>query len=339
MSQIATIDCGYLATIQAMADELWIDPLKNIDLIADAESARAVLENQQVKLGELQVKDKKKTISLEWLTACDADTEACSDDCSIDGSDATPECKEYEITCLQESSFKVGDRVYREKTINVENSIAFNLERRKKLLDEWIAAYIITGLVANAGTNAFTGAPGTVGAAVTTIPAANWNDNIWGYFARVARGNKFKSPYAITGDNLFQLVYNRLADFANADGKGGVNRMGDLRNRIYLDPETLETKAIAPGYTFLLHKTAVAFVGKSWYPLGGANAVQLTADRMAWSENSRNLPGISYDVFTERTCVSNEYYTAFKVQLHGLFALNPAPCSDTNTGILAFLCA
>ena len=337
MSQIASIDCGYLATIQAMADELWIDPIKNIDLIADAESARAVLENQQVKLGELQVKDKKKVVSLEWLTACDADTESCTDDCSIDGDDATPECKEYEITCLQESSFKVGDRVYRERTIDVGQSIAFNLERRKKLLDEWIAQYIITGLVANAGTNVFTGSPGTVFNAFTSIPAANWNDNIWGYFARVLRGNKFKSAYGITGDNLFQLIYNRMAEFQNADGKGNVNKMGALQNRMYLDPETVES--IAAGYTFLLHKTAVAFVGKAWYPLGGANAVQLTADRMAWSENSRNLPGIQYDIFTERTCLNNEYYTAFKVQLHGVFALNPSPCSSTNSGILAFTCS
>lgn len=337
MSQIATIDCGYLATVQAMADELWIDPIKNIDLIADAESARAVLENQQVKLGELQVKDKKKVVSLEWLTACDADTQSCSDDCSIDGDDATPECKEYEITCLQESTFKVFDRVYREKTIDPAESIAFNLERRKKLLDEYIAQYIVTALVANAGTNVFTGSPGTVGAAVTTIPAANWNDNIWGYFARVIRGNKFKSAYGITGDNLFQLIYNRLAEFANADGKGNVNKMGALQNRMYLDPENVET--VAAGYTFLLHKTAAAFVGKSWYPQGAANAVQLTADRMAWSELSRNLPGISYDVFTERGCTSNDYYTAFKVQLHGVFALNPTPCSETNTGILAFACS
>lgn len=337
MSQIATVDCGYLATIQAMADELWIDPIKNIDLIADAESAKAVLENQQVKLGDLQVKDKKRVVSLEWLTACDADTQACSDDCSIDGDDATPECKDYEISCLQESTFKVFDRVYREKTSNPAESIAFNLEYRKKRLDEWIAQYIVTALVANAGTNAFTGAPGTVGAAVTTIPAANWNDNIWGYFARVIRGNKFKSAYGITGDNLFQLIYNRLAEFANADGKGNVNKMGALQNRMYLDPENVE--AIAAGYTFLLHKTAAAFVGKSWYPQGGANAVELTADRMAWSEPSRNLPGISYDVFTERGCTSNDYYTAFKVQLHGVFALNPTPCSETNTGILAFTCS
>jgi hypothetical protein len=337
MSEIGHVDCGYLATVQAMADALWTDPIKNIDLIASAESAKAVLANQQVRMTELQDKNKKKVVSLEWLTACDASLTACSDDCSIDGDDAEPVCKEYEISCLRESAFKVYDRVYRERTTEAQESVALNIETRKKLLDEYIAQLIIAGLVTNAGTNVFTGGVGTVAAAVTTIAAANWNDNIWGYFARVARGNKFNSPYAITGDNLFQLIYNRLAELGNADGKGNVAKMGALQNRMYLDPENVE--AIAEHYTFLLHKTAVAFVNKTWYPLGGANAVNLTADRLAWSENSRNLPGVAYDIFTERGCLSNDYYTAYKVQLHGLFAVNPAPCSETNTGILAFACA
>lgn len=336
MSQIAEIDCGYLATVQAMADELWVDPIKNVDLIASADAAKAVLENQQVNMSELQVKDKKKVVSLEWLTACDLEVESCSDDCTITGSDATPECKEYEIVCMGEVPFKVYDRVYRERTVDKQKSIAHNLAVALKLLDEAAAQYVLTGLLANAGTNQYTGGVGTVAAAVTTIPAASWNDNIWGYFAMVNRINKFKNPYGITGENLFQLIYNRLAEQANADGKGNVNKMGILQNRIYLDPENVET--IAPLNTFLIHKTAAALVSKAWYPLGAANAEQLTADRMAYSINSYNLPGVVYDVFTERGCYSNDYYTAFKVQAHGLFALNPTPCTATQTGILAFEC-
>ncbi|HBE42024.1 MAG TPA: hypothetical protein DDW27_12620 [Bacteroidales bacterium] len=336
MSQIGILECGYLTDVNIEQERAWEDPIKNIDLKANADAARAVLENQQVNMGPLMVKDKKNIINVEWLTDCDATTESCSDDCTIDGADSTPECKEYEITCLRESAFKVADRVYRERTIKNTQSIAFLIERRKKLLDEWIAQYIVTFLQSEAGTNVFTGSPGTVAAALTTIPAANWNDNIWGYFARVALGNQFTNPYAISGDNLFQLVYNRLAEYQNADGKGNVNKMGGLRDRTYFDVFNVE--AIAAGYTFLLHKTAAAFMSKSWYPEGAGNAIELMADQKAWSESSRNLPGVVYDVFAQRTCVSNEYYTAFKVQLHGVAALNPTPCSVTNSGILAFSC-
>jgi hypothetical protein len=336
MSVIASIDCGYLATVQAMADELWTDPIKNIDLIASVESARAVLENQRVNFVDLQSKTKEKKVSIEWLQVCDLEVQTCSDDCSIDGEDATPVCKEYELTCLGELAFKVFDRVYRERTIEAQQSVAYNLEMRKKAIDEALAQATVAGLLLNAGTNAYTGGIGTVTAGLTTIAAANWNDNIWGYLALVARMNKFNSPYGDTGYNLFQLIYNRLAEIANADGKGNVAKMGDLKSRMYLDPENVEV--VAPGYTFLIHKTAVALLNKAWYPVGAANAVNLTADRMAWSESSRNLPGIFYDVFTERGCESNDYYTAYKVQAHGLFAVNPTPCSETNTGILAFSC-
>lgn len=336
MSQIGTLDCGYLTDVMIEADRAWEDPIKNADLKANADSAKAVLENQMVRMVELQNKNKKYIVGLEWLTDCEGTTTSCTDDCTIDGSDATPECKEYEVTCLQESTFKVADRVYRERTIENTQSIAFLLEKRKKLLDEYIASYILTALSANAGTNVFTGAPGTVAAAVTTIPAASWNDNIWSYFAKVALMNDFNNPYAISGYNLFDLVYNRMAEFANADGKGNVNKMGDLRNRVYFDPKNVET--IASGSTFLLHKTAAAFISKSWYPQGAANAVELLADQKAWSDASRNLPGVTYDIMAKRTCVGNEFYTAYKVQAHGVFALNPTPCTATKTGILEFTC-
>ncbi len=337
MSQIGTIDCGYLAEIQAFADQEWVDPIKNIDLIANADAAKAVLTNQQVKLGQLKDKNKTKVVEVEWLTSCDLASQACSDDCTITGSDATPECKEYEISCLREVPFQVYDRVYRLRTTEAQQSIAHLKEHSKKILDEYIASLVIAGIGAAAGTNVFTGAPGTVGAAVTTVPAVSWNDSIWGYFARVALGNQFKAPYLISGDNLFQLVYNRLADQANADGKGNVNRMGDFRSRIFFDLFNLE--ALFPHYTFMVHKTAAAFLNKAWYPEGAANAYQPKADHFLWSEPSRNLPGIMYDVFAQRGCYNNDYYTAMKVQLHGNFALNPKPCSTTNSGILAFACS
>jgi hypothetical protein len=337
MSEIAHIDCGYLATIQAKADERWLDPIQKIDLIANAEAARAVIENQSVNLGELLSKDKKNVVSVEWLTTCDLADQACSDDCTITGSDASPVCKEYEISCLREVPFMVPDRAYRERTITPQDSLAKNLGAAKKLLDEYIAQYILTAIHLNVGTNVYTGAPGTVAGTTTTIPAASWSDNIWGYLALVAKMNQFNSPYAISGYNLWQLMYNRQAEFANADGKGNVNKMGMLQNRMYFDPFNLES--IAANHTFLLHKTAVAFINKAWYPLGAANAVELVPGQMAFSVGSDNLPGVVYDVFTKRTCSSNEYYTAMKVQLHGTFAVNPTPCSETNTGVLQFLCS
>jgi len=334
MSVIGSVDCGYLATLQAMMDKIWVDPIANIDLIADVEAAKAVLENQQVNFSEITGK-KKRTMSLEWQTKCDVTTTACTDDCDITGEDIEPECKEYEIECLRETTFLVPERVYRERTITMQESIARNMLLHKKALDEWLAQYIVTGLLANAGTNAFTGGVGTVAAALTTIPSNNWDDYIWGYFNRVIRGNKFKSPYLLTGDNLYQLLFNRQHEAMTEAGKAAMSKIGSIR-KVYVDPENVE--AIALNTTFLIHKTAVAFVNKAWYPLGAVNAEKRAGVYWMWSEASNNIPGVYYDIFLKEACAENDFTQAYKVQLHGLFAMNPYPCDETNTGILAFAC-
>lgn len=334
MSQIAEIDCGYLAIIQAMADRIWVDPIANIDVIADVESAKAVLENQRVNFTEITGR-KKRAIAVEWQQKCDVTTTDCSDDCTITGDDVEPVCKEYEIECLQETSFKVPERAYRERTIEMQEAIAKNLLLHKKALDEWIAQYILTGLVANAGVNAFTGGVGTVAGNTTTIPANFWDDTIWGYFNRVVRGNKFKNPYLITGDNLYQYLFNRQHETMTEAGKAAMAKVGTIR-KIYLDPENVET--IAAGTTFLLHQTAAAFLNKAWNPLGAARAEQKAGNYWLWSEPSMNIPGIYYDIVMKQTCESNDFYQAFKVQLHGAFAVNPYPCDEDNTGILTFEC-
>jgi len=334
MSEIGHIDCGYLATIQAMMDRIWTDPIANIDLIADVESAKAVLENQQVNFSEITGR-KKRIMSLEWLTKCDVTTTACTDDCEITGEDVTPECKEYEIECLRETTFKVPERVYRERTIDMQEAIARNLLLHKKALDEWLAQYIVTGLVAAGGTNAYTEGVGHVDVAETHIAANFWDDTIWGYFNLVTRYNKFKSPYLLTGDNLYQYIFNRQHEAMTEAGKAAMSKIGTIR-RIYQDPENVE--AIAPNYTFLIHKTAVAFVNKAWYPLGAVNAEKRAGVYWMWSEASNNIPGIYYDVFMKEACDDNDFSQAYKVQLHGLFAENPYPCDETNTGVLAFVC-
>jgi len=334
MSEIGHIDCGYLATIQATMDRIWTDPMANIDLIADVEAAKAVLENQQVNFSEITGR-KKRIMSLEWLTKCDLETTPCTDDCEIDGEDIVPECKEYEIECLRESTFKVPERIYRERTIEMTQAIALNLLLAKKALDEWLAQYIVTGLVAAGGTNAFTGGVGTAGAAVTTIPAIFWDDHIWGYFNLVNGLNKFKSPYMVTGINLSQYLFNRQHESMTEAGRAAMSKIGTIR-RIYQDVVNVET--IAPGYTFLINKSAVAFVNKAWYPLGAVNAEKRAGIYWMWSEASNNIPGIYYDIEMMETCLDNEFYQAYKVQLHGLFAENPYPCDENNTGVLAFTC-
>lgn len=327
------ISCGYLHTIQRMADDIWADPMKNNDLIAEVVTANAVLANQSVSFGEI-TGAKNNELRVEWLTKCDITVGECSDDCTISGTDAEPQCKDYEMVCLYETEFKVPLRHYRDRTIEMQQSIAFQKLAHMKALDERLTQYIIDGIVTGAGTNLFTGGVGDVNGTTTYIAPQYWDLGIFGYFNQVQRLNKFRNPYFLTGNNLYQLLWNTPLEAGTSIDKGGVRKIGSLR--IYQDPENIEDHAA--GQSFLLHKSAVAFLNKAWNRINPINAEVKAGQYWEWSEESKNIPGVYYDMTMLETCVGNEFYQAFKIKLHGVFATNPYPCDADNTGIIVFEC-
>jgi len=327
------ISCGYLHTIQRMADDIWADPMKNNDLIAEVIVVNALLQNQSVNFTEI-TNGKNQELRVEWLTKCDITPTSCTDDCTITGEDADPQCKDYEIGCLYETTFMVPERHYRDRTTEMQQSIAFQKLAHMKALDERLAQYIIAGIVTGAGTNLFTGGVGAVSGTTTYIAPQYWDDAIWGYFDQVRRLNKFRNPYLLTGNNLYQLLFNRPLEKDDANGLGNYRKLNTLK--VYQDPENIEDHAA--GQSFLLHKTAAAFLNKAWNKINPINAEVKAGQYWEWAEESKNIPGVFYDITMKETCVGDEFYKAFKIKLHGLFATNPYPCDEDNTGIIVFEC-
>lgn len=327
------ISCGYLHQIQKMADDVWSDPMKNNDLIAAVETVKAVMQNQQVKFSDVE-NGKNNEMRVEWLTKCDITVGECSSSCEITGEDADPACKDYELECLYETSFKVPMKAYRDRDIEMQESIAFQKLAHMKALDERIAQYVIAGLIANAGTNLFTGGVGDANAGITYIAPAYWDLGAFGYFDQVKRMNKFRNPYMITGNNLYQLLFNTPLEAGTSIDKGGVRKIGTLR--IYQDPENIEDHAA--GDTFLINKTAVALLNKAWGNINAIKAQPFAGQYWEWAEQSLNLPGIWYDITMKETCENGEYYRAMSIKFSGLLAINPFPCDVDNTGILLFEC-
>jgi len=327
------ISCGYLHTIQRMADDIWTDPMKNNDLIAEVEVVKAVLENQSVNMTEL-TGTKNNELRVEWLTKCDITVSECTESCDITGEDADPACKDYEIDCLYDTSFKVPLKAYRDRTIEMQQSIAFQMLMHKKALDERIAQYVVAGIVANAGTNLFTGGGMNVVGTTTYVPAQYWDENFFGYLNQVIRMNKFRNAYGITGNNLYQLLWKIPLEAGNANGSGAARKIGTLK--MYQDPFNIEDHAA--GQTFLLHKTAAALLSKAWNRINPINAEVKAGQYWEWSEQSMNLPGVWYDITMKETCESGEFYQAYKIKFNGLFAVNPFPCDEDNTGLLVFEC-
>jgi hypothetical protein len=329
------INCGYLATIQGMADEIWVDPILNADAKADVNAIKAVLENQAVNFQSLTDPRKDRIISVEWLEPdCSTEVTDCTDDCEFDGVDTTPVCKEYELDLCKEITFKVPYKAYRTRTIDRQKAIAHNLVQKMKRLDNEMAAAVVAAAVANAGVNEFTGGIGNVVGNNTEIPSAYWNSAMFGYFAQVGIINKFTSPYLIDGNNLWQMVWQAQQNQGNDNGKGAFQMVNSMK--VYSDPFIMNTTA--PGITLMLHKTALAFVHKTYYPMGMGSAENMGGKQWLWSMPSYNIPGVSYDVIMNQECEGNDWYDVFKIQVNaGVFA-NPTGCSDDRTGMLTFEC-
>lgn len=326
--------CGYLNAVQARAEEIFRDGKMKDDYMADVVSGVAVLTEQQGVIGMPSITGtKNKEVRVEWNTKCTVTTTSCTDDCSFTGDDIEPTCTDYELECLQETTFQVPERLYRDKNIEKVEAVAKNMILHKNAMDEYVTQFILAQLAANASANLFAGGVGNVVGTTTYIAPQYWDANIYGYWDQVIRLNKLRGTYGITGNNLYQLLWSAPLDGANDNGKGAAKKVGTLK--MYQDPENVES--VAANQTFLIHKGAAGFISKSWYPRNAINAVNPSPGMYIWSEPSNNLPGVEYDIFMLQSCSGNEFYEAYKIQLHGLFALNPLPCNDA-TGILVFEC-
>jgi hypothetical protein len=336
MSEIAHIDCGYLAVVQAMAADRWKNAANRKDYIANVNSALALAENNGgVNLVELKDSGKARKVSLEWPKKCSIEVVPCSDDCTITGTDVTPECKEYDVDCLGETTFVVNEREYRDRTMDEQMAIATNMLLHMKAMDESMTQAFLAALDANAGNNVFTAAPGNVVADLTYIGAADWNEHIFSYLALVARLNKFASPVVLDGTNLFRLWWEINKDQANADGKGAASKLSSIGTP-YFDPENMIGSY--DQMTYIWNAGAIYGATKTWNPRGAANAIRKAGTDLLYSLPSNNIPGVAYDILVREACSSNDYQTQVKIQAWGVFAINPTPCNDGNNGILRFKC-
>lgn len=330
--------CGELVEIQVIADNIWADSRKNIDYIADAESARATLENQTVTFTEL-TGDKDREISAKWLNGCSIVAQDCSDDCTLTGPELEGACQTYSLTQCKESPFSVN-RIIEPRTSIYEykEKVAVGMLRAMKAMDEQVSQRFILDLDSWAGVNAYTGGIGTVSGASTTIPAANWTMGLMSYFALVKAKNKFSAPYLLSGTNLFEANMNAGFNAGNDNGKGDAARKGFLP--IYFDVFNIDTVLSPDKMTFMVEKGATAIISKAYYKnYTQASPLDLGKHGMRWSMPSRNLPGIVYDVHYDSTCSSSEITDTFKVKLKWDNFLNPTGCTTTNTGVLGFTCS
>ncbi len=333
----ATFSCADLLVAQAKAEEIWADNAQNGDYVAYADAVVAIAQNQTAKLDPIVGKqDKDNSLKLIWLTDCDLEVQDETSDCFPDGPDSTANCVTYEPTFAIEVPFKITEETLRTSIYNKDEVLARKMLKAMKLIEESIAAKAVAFLENSEGVNVYPGnlgtvVGGTVGNSYTKVAPALWNAALNGYFTLVGKQNKFSSPYLLNGTNLFLANWNAEAEFANADGKGNLNKFRALK--AYWDTFNVDN-AFANPSTFLLDRSAVAF-GAKWKndvrPMDYGGEVGTR-----YSIPSKVIPNTNFDVYYKVTCVNKEIVHHFVVVARGGFYLNPTGCTETKTGILRF---
>jgi hypothetical protein len=335
--------CATLAKVQLIMDSQWSDSAKQKDYIANVDVARAVRENQSVRIVDLENPQKDKTVTLYWPEFCAATTASCSDDCTPGGTKPGTVCQDYTLSMCREANFSVDEKAYRSIATTFEEAVAVSLLANMQALDEWIAGQFVSKMASGKGVNAYTGGKGSVSGFTTSVPAAYWNANLMGYLALVAKKNKFNAPYLVSGTNLYEAYWNAQMNSANSEGKGVKNMFDQFK--LYFDVFNVDSVMSPDAVTFMLNKNALAFHSKAYWDW---SATDQRADKfggaggsagMKYKIESKNLPGVFYDVTYKIACSGNEITHNWQLKFTGDIFRNPVGCSPNNTNILEFICS
>jgi len=324
-----------LVNIQAKMDAIWADSIKKQDYVANVEPVLSIVKNQTATFGGLLTGTKDRTVDIGWVNACDIEDEACSV-CAIDGTELSTNIKTVELETCRESSFKVEDGIFHTNLFDAQEVIAKGFLAASKALDEFWAATLVAFLNTNKGVNIVTDGKGNVSGTDTYILPAFWDAGLMAYFARVAARNQFMNPFMISGNNLYEQVWNANYERGQAGDESKTMKFGSMP--INFDLFNVDAVNSPDLVTYLLHKGSVAFTTKNYY----GDSVTKYRDQDRWSIPSYNIPGVRYDVHYTDSCESEGNYDfmthQFKLKTLGDFFLNPVGCTETRTGILTFVC-
>ncbi len=331
---VGNFTCAELAEVQLKADSMWADAAYKKDFEADVETLRAIRTEQTVRFPELENSEKDNTIKIAWIKDCDETIENCGTECTVGGAEAEAACDTHELTLCKKVGFTVDEKTFRTSIFSKEEVIAVQMMRKMKLLDEYLAETAVSRLESFKGVNQYSGGKGVVSGFETSVSPAYWNANLFGYFALVMKKNKFRDAFLLNGDNLFEAAYNAEANNMNADNKDQLAKMKSLRS--YWDVFNIDSVLAPDKSSFLIDRNAVAFASKAYWPTVpkdfGANV------GLKYSVESKNLPGVFYDVTYKVTCSGDSIKHNWSLQVKADIFRNPVGCNLNNTGVLKFVC-
>lgn len=324
-----------LAQIVLKVQDMWTNSMIQNTMRPRISVLQAIIAQQTANVQILQDPDKDREVRIVWLDNCSASVESCADGsmCEFDGAEMGSAAQLYGINDCAVYKANINAEKYRTDAHSLDEAIATEMLKADKLLSEYIAAKVVAKLEASKGVNLLTANGFPVTGTTTTIPANDFKGSeVMGYFYRAADMNNFANPYIISGSNLRQENWVAATNQANADGKGDITRFTSMP--IYFDEKNVDSLNSPLQKTYLVNGGSLAFATKARF---GVVPVTLTHETQ-FSFASRNVQGMFIDVRLQNGCANNgdTLYKWIFTARFDLF-LNPLPCVETNTGVLAFV--
>lgn len=327
-----------LKNIQIRADEIAFDEILKQDFTANVDVLKALMDVQTARIEPvLNRNGKDNIVEVTWMNACDIDDQSCTA-CNISGNELSTNMEEKELTMCRESAFYVNDTTFRNNFHDGEEATAKGFVAADKAISEYLATQSVNWLNAVKGVNAVAAGKGTVVGNDTYVPPAYWNSALMAYFARVAKGNKLANPVLVSGNQLYEQVWNAAMEKAQAGDEAEILKFGAFK--MYFDLFNIDAVNTPDLITYLVNRGAFALAHRTRF----TPAVVTYQDRKVWSMPSKFLPGINLDVEYVNDCDSNSTtYPAgqihyFKLTFNGGMFLNPIGCEEDRTGVLTFIC-
>jgi len=323
-----------LPKLQISLDRAWRDPIYNSQFMAKTAALTAQLQRQTIQVSDFITGSgrnaKQLTKTIFWPVSCAVTTGACTDECLVSTTEATDSSQDIVLTCLRQVGFKETMKRFRNSPLDYEKTIALMMLTHMKALDEYLTQQYIAFLLANAGDHGdYALSVGSLVGVDWEIPATEWNAELMAEFVIAAELARFGNPYILDGLNFASAQIIADANSGNLDGKG----VSSLFNEFGFVRDIVNMTAAAPGRTFMVNASAVAFVSGNYWDTTPA---EYAPGHRVWKQQSKNLPGVWYDVHEIEACTSNDFVDSFQIRVNGAFALNPLGCDAGTTGILSF---
>lgn len=332
-----TLDCAKIQQIKATAESVWMDSHVNDELIAHVDAITALQANETAKLDPLADPKKDNTMKIYWPAVCDTGTvnETCeANACNPQGPKPQSNCQDVELDICGSYGFEIEERDFSDSLFSEEEMIARMEILTMNKLDQWWVRKYLAKIELFVGENQYTGNIGTVSGTTTEIPAAFWGASLVPYFGMVAERNMMNNHIILSGENLWFAKQEIPAMGANANGAGAAKLFSELKffNDIWNVDQAHAGKA-----TWVIGRGATKMVTRAQYsetPITYGNGANITR----WKVQSRNIPGLWYDVDYKTECDGKKIKHAWNYSTEGGIFLNPQGCNDDITGVLLFEC-